>query len=147
MPLLPSKCYKTRIILQPLFSLFHFWTHIESFKEFGGASHAFMTYVQINHFGNYRCDCLLWHLVKMAYDHINNYKMVWSCICNLYLQLMSIWMKMKMKNINIIHLQWHHKIDETVFVLQLGRQFIGHWTPHGIFSTWFAIMNPSCKCM
>jgi hypothetical protein len=32
----------------------------------------------------------------------NDYKMVCNCICNLYLQLVSIWMKMKMK-IHLCH--------------------------------------------
>ncbi len=53
---------------------------------------------QINHFCDYGCDYLLWHLVKLTCSRINDYKLVCSCICNLYLWLMSIWMKMKMKN-------------------------------------------------
>ncbi len=36
-------------------------------------------------FCNYRCECPLWHLVKMICNRINNYKVVCSCICNLYL--------------------------------------------------------------
>ncbi len=38
-------------------------------------THAFVVCVQINYFCNYRCECPLWHLVKM----------ICSCICNLYL--------------------------------------------------------------
>jgi hypothetical protein len=43
----------------------------------------------------YRCDCILWHLVKITYSHMNDHKVVFNYICNLYLWLMSIWMKMK----------------------------------------------------
>jgi hypothetical protein len=63
---------------------------------------AFVTCVQINHFCNYRCKCPLWHLVKMTCSHINNHKMVCSCIRNLYLRLMSIWMKWRWK-IHLYH--------------------------------------------
>jgi hypothetical protein len=56
-------------------------------------THTLVTYVQIHHFCNYKCDYLLWHLIKMIYSGINDYKGVYSC--NLYLWLMSIWMKMK----------------------------------------------------
>ncbi len=60
--------------------------------------HAFATSVQINHFCDFRYDCPLWHLVKTTDSHLNDYKVVCSCIWNSYLQLMMIWMKMKMKN-------------------------------------------------
>jgi hypothetical protein len=40
----------------------------------------------------------LWHLVKLTCSCINDYKVVCSCICKLYLWLMLIWMKMTMKN-------------------------------------------------
>jgi hypothetical protein len=49
-------------------------------------------------FFDFKYDCLSWHLVKTTSSHINDDKMVCSCICNLYLWLMSIWMKIKMKN-------------------------------------------------
>ncbi len=64
--------------------------------------HAFVTYVQINHFCDYRCNYPLWHLLKTTCSCINDYKVVSSCICNLNLQIMSILMKMKMKN-NLYH--------------------------------------------
>jgi hypothetical protein len=48
-------------------------------------THAFMTSVQINHFCDFRYDYLLWHLVKMISSHINDYKVVCNCICNLHL--------------------------------------------------------------
>jgi hypothetical protein len=53
----------------------------------------------------YRCNCPLWHLVKLIYSYITNYKVVYSCICDLDLWLMSIWMKMKMKK-HIYHPFW-----------------------------------------
>jgi hypothetical protein len=59
---------------------------------------AYATSIQINHFCNYKCDYLPWHLVNMTCNCINEYKVVCSYICNLYLQLMLIWMKMTMKN-------------------------------------------------
>jgi hypothetical protein len=75
--------------------------------------HAFVTYVQINHFYEYRCDYPLWHLVKTT-CHINDYKVVCGCICNLNLQLMSILMKMKM---NLYHpFLVASQIDENVVV-------------------------------
>jgi hypothetical protein len=55
-------------------------------------THAFVVCVHINYFCNYKCECLLWHLVKMICSHINNYKIVCSCICNLYLWVMSIYL-------------------------------------------------------
>jgi len=61
-------------------------------------THVFTTCVQINHFCNYRCKCLAWHLVKMTYSCIKDHRVIYSCICNLDLWLMSICMKMKMKN-------------------------------------------------
>jgi hypothetical protein len=61
-------------------------------------THAFVTFVQINYFCDFKYDCPLWHSVKMINSHIDDYKVVCNCICNLYLQLMLIWMKMKMKN-------------------------------------------------
>jgi hypothetical protein len=48
-------------------------------------THAFVTSIQINHFRNFRFDCPSWHLVKMTYSHINDYKVVCNCICILYL--------------------------------------------------------------
>jgi hypothetical protein len=59
--------------------------------------HAFATFIQINHFCDFKYDYPLWHLVKMTSSLINDYKMVCNCICNLYLQLMLIWMKIKTK--------------------------------------------------
>jgi hypothetical protein len=112
-------------------------------------THAFATFVQINHFYDFRYDCPLWHLVKLISSRINNYKMVCGYICNLYLWLMLIWikMKMKMKNTFISSIfTGIPKIDENVIILWLGRWFKGHWTLCGIFSTWFATINPSCKC-
>jgi len=55
----------------------------------------FVTFVKINHFCNFKYNNPLSHLVKMICSHINDYKVVCSCTCNLYLQLMLIWMKMK----------------------------------------------------
>jgi hypothetical protein len=62
--------------------------------------HAFATCVQINIFViiNVIVNYLLWHIVKMIYSCINEYKVICSCMCDLDLWLMSIWMKMKMKN-------------------------------------------------
>ncbi len=60
-------------------------------------------FVEINHLCNFRYNNPLWHLVKMTCSHINDYKVVCSCIWNLYLHLMLIWMKMKMKNTFVIH--------------------------------------------
>jgi hypothetical protein len=54
-------------------------------------THAFVTCAQINNFYDYPP----WHLVRTTCSHINDYKMVCSCICNLYLQLMSILMKIR----------------------------------------------------
>jgi hypothetical protein len=64
-------------------------------------THAFATCVQINHFCDFKSNCPPWHLVKTIGSHVNDHKVVCSCICNLYLQLMSIWKKMNMKNIFI----------------------------------------------
>jgi hypothetical protein len=61
-------------------------------------THASVTSIQIYHFCDFRYDCPPWHLVKTTSSQINDYKMVYNCICNLYLQLMSIWMKMEVKN-------------------------------------------------
>jgi hypothetical protein len=112
-------------------------------------THVFASYVQINHFCDFRynIDSLLWHLVKMISSRINDYKVVYSCICNLYLWLMSIWMKMKMKNTFILSFlvaslnRW-----KCSCFFQLGRWFKGHWILCGIFSTWFVTINFSHKC-
>ncbi len=64
-------------------------------------THAFVTFVQINNSYDFRYDYPPWHLVKMTSSHINDNKVVCNCICNSYLQLMLIWMKMKMKNMLI----------------------------------------------
>ncbi len=50
------------------------------------------------------------------------------------------------KYINIIHFQWDHKIDENAVIFVTWNVVHRQWTPHVFFSTWFAIMNPSCKC-
>jgi hypothetical protein len=66
---------------------------------------AFATFIQINHFCDFKYDYPLWHLVKMTNSRINDYKIICNYICNLYLQLMSIWMNMKMK-IHLYHPFW-----------------------------------------
>jgi hypothetical protein len=53
-------------------------------------THAFVTSFRINHFCDFRYDCPPWHLVKVTGNCIYDYNVVCSCICNLYLQLMSI---------------------------------------------------------
>jgi hypothetical protein len=58
-------------------------------------THVFATSIQINHFCDFKYDYLSKHLVKRTCSHINNYKVICNCICNSYLQLMLIWMKMK----------------------------------------------------
>jgi hypothetical protein len=50
----------------------------------------------------YKCDYPPWHFVKVICSHINNYKTVCNYICDLCLQLMLIWMKMKMKSTLIL---------------------------------------------
>jgi hypothetical protein len=50
------------------------------------STHAFVIYVQINHFCNYKCDYPPWHLVKMTCSCMNNYKV----ICNLHMQLILV---------------------------------------------------------
>ncbi len=61
-------------------------------------THVFATSIQINYFCDFKYDYPSKHLVKMTCSHIDNYKVVYNCICNLYLRLMLIWIKMKMKN-------------------------------------------------
>jgi hypothetical protein len=51
------------------------------------STHAFATYVQINHFCNYRCDYLPQHSIKTTCCRITITKWFkFSCICNLYLR-------------------------------------------------------------
>jgi hypothetical protein len=45
--------------------------------------HAFVTFIQINHFCKYKYDYLLWHLRKMTCNHINDSKVVCNYICDL----------------------------------------------------------------
>jgi hypothetical protein len=85
------------LIIKVMWSLCHFQS-ISLQGILSIPTHVFATSIQINHFYNFRYDCPPWHLLKMTGSRINDYKVVCSCICNLYLQLMSIWMKMKMKN-------------------------------------------------
>jgi hypothetical protein len=49
------------------------------------STHAFANSIQINHSCNYKCDYLPWHLIKMTCNCINDYEVVCSYICNLYL--------------------------------------------------------------
>ncbi len=110
--------------------------------------HAFAACVQINHFCNYRYDCPLWYLIKMTCTHINNYKVVCNYICDLDLQLILIWMKMKMKSTFISSIfNGIPKLMKMYLFLWLRKWCTSHWTSGGIFSTWFVIISPSYKCM
>jgi hypothetical protein len=107
-------------------------------------THVFATFVQINHFCNFWYNCPPWHLVKLINIYRNNYKMVCSCICNLYLWLMLIWMKMKNTLISSILMASQNRWKCNSFCNLGGgsRAMI----PRGIFSTWFATIKFSHKC-
>jgi len=84
--LLPPSGFEGLQVLHPLQRILSIPTHV------------FVTFVQIKYFCDFKYDCLSWHSIKMTNSHINDYKGVFNCIYNLYLRLMLIWMKMKMKN-------------------------------------------------